>query len=512
MEMLRVLQGAKTYVITRDAANALTGQVGEITSVRNGDFVIPTDPNGQILMHYTPHEPDRYISAHEILQEDFDPARVEGHALIFGTSAPGLQDLRATPLDPVLPGVEVHVQLLEQVLTGSFLSRPYFAKGVEMLLMVCGGLLAMFYMARLSPVGGAVLMAGLLGGSVRGSAWLYQTEGYLLDPVTPGLVILLLYLTESMRRYMLSEQQRRQVRGAFAQYMSPALVAKLAKEPDSLKLGGEMKHMTVLFCDVRGFTTLSEQYNAEELTRFINSFLTPMTDVILKKKGTIDKYMGDCIMAFWNAPLEDAEHPKNACLSALGMIEAVSAINQQRREKAREEKKSFLPLNIGIGVNTGEMCVGNMGSEQRFDYSVLGDEVNLGSRLEGQSKTYGVTVVISAATQAFVPELATLEIDRIMVKGKTKAVTIYALLGDELLAEDERFGKVAELWEKVLKTYRSCNWDEAENYIALCHTAAHDLDDIHIDGLLALYQERLESYRLKPPPEGWDGVFRATSK
>ncbi|MAR57182.1 MAG: adenylate/guanylate cyclase domain-containing protein [Rickettsiales bacterium] len=512
METLRVLQGAKSYVAKMVGSSDESGSSGEFTFIRNGQLEIPVDRQGNMLMHYTPFTQDRYIPAWEVLEPDFDPSRVEGHILFYGTSAPGLKDLRATPLKADLPGVEVHVQVVEQILAQHFLSRPSVLFALEIVGMVLGGLLAMFYMARLSAVWGACLMASLLCGAVWLSFYLYRTEGLLIDPVTPGLVIAVLYLTESMRRYIISEAQRKQVRGAFSQYMSPALVAKLARDPQSLKLGGEMKHMTVLFCDVRGFTTLSEQYNAEELTKFINSFLTPMTDVILRRKGTIDKYMGDCIMAFWNAPLDDPEHPKNACISALEMIDAVAAINEQRRVKAREEKVSFLPLNIGIGINSGEMCVGNMGSEQRFDYSVLGDEVNLGSRLEGQSKSYGVTVVISAATEAFVPEMATLELDLIMVKGKTKAVRIFALLGDESLAEDERFRKVKTLWHKVLKTYRSQNWDEAENYIALCHTAAHEIDHVNIDGLLALYQERLEAYRLKPPMEHWDGVFQATTK
>lgn len=514
MEALRVAQGASSYIIKMAGASGEEsyGEASGITEIRNGKFKIPTDAGGNFLVHYTTFQPERYIPAWKVLEPDFDPKQVEGHILFFGTSAPGLKDLRATPLNPSLAGVEVHVQALEQILTGKFLYRPDWILYAETVSMLVVGLLLMAVMAQLTAVWGAVFMVAAQGGALWFSVHMFRADGYLIDPISPGLVILMLYLTESLRRYILSESERKQVRSAFSQYMSPVLVAQLAKHPEKLKLGGEMKTLTVLFCDIRGFTTISERFNAQQLTTFINRFLTPMSNVILEHHGTIDKYMGDCIMAFWNAPLDDPHHARHGCISALNMFKALDALNATMAEEARQAGTTPLPVGIGIGLNSGEICVGNMGSEQRFDYSVLGDDVNLASRLEGQSKTYGVGVVIGQNTAAFVPDLATIELDRIQVKGKTEAVTIHALLGDESLADDLHFQKLKELWSKALVSYRAQHWDETTNFINLCrhHLEKHAI--AKLDGLFELYEERLATYRITPPPEGWTGVYEAKSK
>lgn len=514
MEALRVAQGASSYIVKMAGASGEEsyGINSGITAIRSGHFEIPTDAQGRMLMYYTPFKPARYIPAWSVLEPDFDASEVAGHILLVGTSAPGLLDLRATPLSPSLPGVEVHAQALEQILLGKYLYRPDLMLGAEVVVMVVGGLMMMLIMARLTALWGALFMLAMMGAAFGGSAYAYAQHGLLIEPVSPMLVILLLYLSESLRRYMLSESERKQVRSAFAQYMSPALVEELAKDPKKLTLGGEMKELTLLFADIRGFTTISEQFGAQELTEFINSFLTPMTDVILKRHGTIDKYMGDCIMAFWNAPLEVRRHALEGCHSALEMLRAVAQMNEQRERIAKEQGTPYLPINIGIGLNTGDVCVGNMGSQQRFDYSVLGDDVNLASRLEGQSKTYGVNVVIGEKTQAHVPELACLELDLIRVKGKTQAVRIYTLLGDEACAESSDWQKLGELWQKALACYRAQQWDEAENFIRLSETASGKLHGIALSGLFDLYRERIRIFRTSPPPEGWDGVFEATSK
>lgn len=514
MEMLRVGQGASSYIIKMAGASGEQSFGAEtgITQIRNGKFDIPTDSSGNFLVHYTEHVPQRYIPAWKIFEPDFDKTLVQGQMLFVGTSAAGLKDLRATPLNPALPGVEVHAQMLEQILLGQFLFRPDWILIAETIGMLVCGLLLMAVMARLTAIWGALFMIAAQGAALWFSVEMFRTQGFLIDPVSPGMVILCLYLTESLRRYMLSEKERKQVRGAFAQYMSPDLVEELAKHPEKLTLGGEIKPLTVLFCDIRGFTTISERYNAQQLTTFINRFLTPMTDVIMARKGTIDKYMGDCIMAFWNAPLDDAQHALNGCLSALEMFKELDKLNNDRKQRAAEEGWEYFLVQIGAGLNSGDICVGNMGSEQRFDYSVLGDDVNLASRLEGQSKTYGVNIVIGQNTQSQVPELATLELDRIKVKGKHEAVTVYALLGDEALADHTDFMKMKELWLKALKSYRAQHWDEAENFIRLCEGAAEKVAMENIAGLFSLYRERLAAYRITPPPEGWDGVFEAKSK
>ncbi|MBM3571087.1 MAG: adenylate/guanylate cyclase domain-containing protein, partial [Alphaproteobacteria bacterium] len=337
---------------------------------------------------------------------------------------------------------------------------------------------------------------------------------FLFDPVYPSAVILMVYIAESLILYFRSEAERRTVRTAFSRYMSPALVAQLAQHPERLKLGGQMRDMTLLFCDIRGFTTISEQFDAEGLTRFINRFLTPMTDVILGKQGTIDKYMGDAIMAFWNAPLDDPHHAANACRAALTMIADLSALNQNWRKEAEAEGRPFRPVDIGIGLNSGLCCVGNMGSDQRFDYSVLGDDVNLASRLEGQSKTYGVAIVVGENTRARAPGFATLEIDLIKVKGKTKPVRIFTLAGDEAEVASNSFQTLKSTHDAMMAAYRGQDWNGAERSLEQCREMVKGRSRAagRFDGLYDVYAERIAEFRARPPGPDWDGVYVAMTK
>jgi adenylate cyclase len=266
--------------------------------------------------------------------------------------------------------------------------------------------------------------------------------------------------------------------------------------------------MSIMFSDIRGFTSISEGMNAQELTGFVNSFLTPMTDIILSHKGTIDKYMGDCIMAFWNAPIDDAAHARNAADSALDMVKGLAILNTELENTAAERGRPFQPVRIGVGIATGEACVGNMGSDRRFDYSVIGDNVNIASRLEGQSKEYGVTVVVAEPTVEQAPELAWLELDLISVKGKARAVRIYTLLGDEARAREPSFQELLDAHGEMLAAYRDKRWDDAEVAIARCRP----LGDDGLSGLYDLYAERIAEFRQTPLPEDWDGVYVATTK
>lgn len=511
-EALRVAQGAKTDIIKASGANleaSFGGNTG-IASVKIGQFVIPTDDGGNLLLHFTRTVPERSVPAWKILSGDFDPAQIDGNIIFIGTSAAGLKDLRQSPINPAMPGVEAHANAVEQVLSGHYLQRPDYGVGVERAFILTLGTLLILLSLRLNAIWGAALAALAIAGAFGGAAYLFIHQGFLFDPLSPSLAVLLIYLTASLQNFMRTEAEKKQVRGAFAQYLSPALVEQLAKEPDRLKLGGETKNMTFLFCDVRGFTTISEQFktNPQGLTRLMNRFLTPLTDVILSRRGTIDKYMGDCIMAFWNAPFDVENHPNYACESALVMFDEIAKLNVDLEAEAKAENRPFYAINIGIGLNSGDVVVGNMGSTQRFDYSVLGDAVNLASRLEGQSKTYGVNVVIGDTTNDVAKEsYATIELDLIAVKGKKEAVRIHALLGHKDMLDSPEFQAFRARQQTLLALYRAQKWDECEQLIAELRQTRPDLG-----GLYDLYEERIADYRLNPPGENWDGVFAATSK
>ena len=425
-------------------------------------------------------------------------------------------DVRGTPLDPVLPGVEVHANLIENVLGGTQLTRLPVADGYEVLAAIAIGML----MIVITPLLGARISMWFFMAGTVGMIWFswnaFSTRLELWDPGFPVMVAVLFYGFLTYAAFIREEAQRKQVRSAFGQYLSPDLVKKLADDPDQLSLGGEMREMTFMFCDVRGFTSISELFDAQGLTSLINKFLTPMTNLILSHNGTIDKYMGDCIMAFWNAPLVDEDHARDACESALLMIDALKVLNDTLEQEAEEEGREHRPIKIGIGLNTGEACVGNMGSEQRFDYSVLGDSVNLASRLEGQSKAYGVTIVIGDVTAELAPDYAEVELDLIKVKGKTEAVRIHALLGDPEVAQNPEFLALKETHNRILTTYRSQDWTgtvEAMNEARAKIQTMNGLGLVHeLDRFYDLYVERMEVFKTEPPPADWDGVFVATSK
>ena len=510
-EALRVAQGASTYVLKASGAN-MESSFGERTGLNNvkiGQFVVPVDGAGRMWVHYTREVPERFIPAWKLFEPDFDPASVEGQILFFGTDAAGLKDLRTTPLNPAAAGVEVHVQATEQILLGHFLGRPDWADGAEILFILILGVLLILLTPRLGALPGAAIGVAALAVAVALSWYLFRQQRLLLDPLYPALAIVAVYMTGSLLSYLRTEAEKRQVRGAFAQYLSPALVEQLAREPERLKLGGEMKNMTFLFSDIRGFTTISERFksNPQGLTKLINQFLTPMTDIILARRGTIDKYMGDCIMAFWNAPLDNAEHARHACDAALAMVGRLQQLNDELTAESAAQGGPPMRLNVGVGVNTGDCVVGNMGSQQRFDYSVLGDAVNLASRLEGQSKNYGITIVVGSETREKAAGYAFLELDLIAVKGKKEAVRIFTLHGDNGLAEKPEFNALRIKHEAMLAAYRQQDWIGTAALIAECRPLDPRLADFY-----DIYDERLAYFRDNPPGADWDGVYVATSK
>ena len=462
-------------------------------------------------LHFTDEIPERTVAAWRLFSDDFQTSDVEGSMVVIGTSAAGLNDVRATPLNPVTAGALVHVQALEQMLLNYSLKHPDWSFGAEIIYIIILGTALIVLLPRFGALWCAVISVTTIGGAIAFSWYLFSEYRWLLDPIYPSAVILLVYLSASLLNFLRTESEKRQIRGAFSQYLSPALVEQLAEQPERLVLGGEMRDMTLLFADIRGFTTISEQFKGDPqgLTKLINRFLTPMTNMILDRHGTIDKYMGDCIMAFWNAPLDDPEHELHACNSALAMFSALESLNDEIKAEREAAGQKFFPLNIGIGLNSGECCVGNMGSDQRFDYSVLGDTVNLAARLEGQSKNYGVGIVIGEETKLSAPEYATIELDLIAVKGKLEAVHIFALLGDKEVGTKAEYKAFISTHNAMLEAHRSQRWDKTKELIAKCREQA---EEFNLGVLYDLYDERTDQYIESPPPEDWHGVFVATSK
>jgi len=505
IEALRVAMGRSSFILHAEQG---------IESLQLGDFHIPVDKNGMMWLYYTERTDDRYLPAWQVMDGSIDKEKLDGHIVFVGTRAAGLKDLRASPFYPDLPGVEVHAQAVEQILLRTFLERPDWMFGAEILVMLVFGLLMLWVASRAKALVGFASMLFLCGVVIAFSWWAFRAQALLIEPVTTVLTIALIYVIESVRRFLSTEQERKFIRDAFSLYLSPALVEKAVANPEKLKLGGENRELTILFLDVRDFSAYSENQTPEELTQFINDFLTPMTDIIMAHSGTVDKYIGDCIMAFWNAPLDDAEHATHAAEALVAMRARLQQFNADLAASNATRRVQLPPVRVGMGLNSGLCCVGNLGSTMRFNYSALGNAVDLASRLEGQSKLYGVDSVIGESTFATMQGATTLELDRIQVKGKKQALTIYTLLGSASIAS-----AAAELnaeHHRMLEHYRTQRWDEAFASIARAETLATNLSSAQGTPSLAvlydLYRNRIAQYRKSPPPENWDGVYVATFK
>jgi adenylate cyclase len=353
-----------------------------------------------------------------------------------------------------------------------------------------------------------LVLGAIVAASLVGVSWYYYTQWrVLLDFTFPLLSSFLIYLTLIFINYFREQVHRRRIRSAFGQYLAPALVEQLAQSSEKLALGGEERTMTIMFSDVRGFTTISELYkdDPQGLTSLMNRFLTPLTHAITDHNGTIDKYIGDAIMAFWNAPLHDPVHELNACEAALDMLARVDALNAEREREAKSNGHAFVPLHIGVGINTGRCVVGNMGSDLRFNYSVLGDTVNLASRLEGQTKSYGVPIIAGSKTALTAKDkYAILELDFITVKGKSEPEVVYTILGRADVAQNDRFQKLRDLTINMLACYRGQDWKGALEIVNLCRVAD---DTFGLKPFFDLYFERIRAFQESPPPREWNGVY-----
>jgi adenylate cyclase len=510
IDALRVAQGAPGYLVKSTGASGVMsfGEHTGLNAIKVGNLVVPTGADGTVWLHFTPHQPERFVSASKILDGTADPDLVKDNIVVIGTTAEGLKEFRPTPLDPAESGAELHAQLIEQMLLGDILKRPDWARGAEIVFMLYIGIGLLLLLPRVGARWTALLGASAVTPAVCASWYAYYWYGLLIDPVFPSLVGLLVYLSSSAALFFRTETERRHVRHAFSRYLAPAVVEHLAEHPDRLKLGGELRELTIMFSDIRGFTTIAEGLDAQELTSFLNRYLTPMTDVIMSHDGTVDKYMADGIMAFWNAPLDDPRHAEHACLGALAMRSELARLNDSWRAEAIAAGRPFREVRAGIGLNTGECVVGNLGSDQRFDYSVLGDDANVASRLEGQTKTYHVDIILGERTAAQVPQFAMLELDLIQVVGKTRPVRIFFLFGDEGVRATSAFAALESAHDAMIRAYRRRDWTIALSELESCRAQAPEI----VQYVYQLYERRIADLQASPPPADWDGVYAALMK
>jgi adenylate cyclase len=499
LEMLRVAAGGNPLVIRSDQAG--------IVGVGVPGLMLPTDRNGEMWVRFSPHDPARYVSAQDVLAGRVAREQIDHKLVVIGTSAIGLLDRQTTPIDPSMPGVEIHAQMIENALAGAAISYPNYAIAVELTIAILTSIAIIILTPILRATTVAALGAAVAASLIALSWYFYVSFGILLDFTYALASTLIVFVALVFTNYLREESQRQQIRSAFGQYLSPALIEQLVQEPEKLVLGGEEREMTIMFSDVRGFTTISEMYRRDPqgLTSLMNRLLTPLTGAIIDHKGTIDKYMGDAVMAFWNAPLTDSDHAFNACAAALDMCARLKQLNADRALEAKARSQPFVPINIGIGINTGLCVVGNMGSDLRFDYSVLGDPVNLTSRIEGQTKTYGIPIIAGAATmQAVGEKLAAIELDIVRVKGKAEPEIVYGIFGSEDLAHGEDFRRLRDLCHQMLAAYRARDWTKADEALALCRGFEAQFD---LKQFFDLYAARITSFRITPPPQDWAGVY-----
>ncbi len=502
VETLRVAQGASSFVIKSTGASGelATGRPG-MTALKVGALEVPTAPDSSIWVYYANRPAAGVLPASKLLAENPDPAllaQIEGRIVLIGTSAIGLRDLVSTPLTAGLPGVLVHAEIIDQIIGSSFITRPDWAEGLEVVLAIGLTIAVLAFLPWLSTLANALVLAGAVALSIAVGWIAFANHSLLISPILPALTCLLAYGMASGVRLLLSESESRYIRTAFSHYLSPAMVERLVNNPQSLVLGGENRELTLLFCDIRSFTGISETMEPTELTVFLNNFLTPMTDVLMKSGATIDKYMGDAIMAFWNAPIELPRHRQRACESVLEMQAALERLNETLEK----------PVKIGIGLNSGICCVGNLGSRQRFDYSAIGDSVNVGSRIEGLTKFYGLSNLVAESTAREVEGLAMIEVDRVTVVGRDEPTAIYTILGGRDMAGSEDFQALQGRHDQFLANYRGRRFAEAATDLDVLRDIAPAL----LRKVYAEYRLRLDAYMIAPPPAEWDGSYRAEHK
>jgi adenylate cyclase len=475
------------------------GELG-LSRIEVGGTRIPLDDFTTALVPYRGAYPKfRYVSATDVLRGTLPEGDLNGKIALVGTSAQGLLDLRSTPVGTAYPGVEVHANLLSGFLDNRIKERSEYDSQIGTALMLLFGVLISFLLPRLSPIMATVLTLAVLGLTFGSNMYQWHYNNTVYSIALFLLMIIVLYMYNMAFGFFVEARSKRAIVSRFGEYVPKELVSEMAKNPEDYSMKGESREMTVLFSDVRNFTTISEGLAPDQLSLLMNSYLTPMTEVIQKHRGTIDKYIGDAIMAFWGAPVPDPDHVRHALATALDMQKVLRTMGPDF------QKRGWPVLHIGVGVNCGKMSVGNMGSQFRRAYTVMGDAVNLASRLEGLTKEYGVGILVSENIVESAPIAIYRELDRVRVKGKLEPISIYEPMGmigevvDQVIDETDRF-------HKVLQRFRGQEWDEAERLLKTLLYSAPETK------LFKVYLERISFYRANPPGPDWDGVFVFTTK
>ena len=479
LESVRLRQGASTLAIPVD------DRVSTLVPFRG-----PGGPQGGSFT---------YLSAADVLAGRVAPGLLANKIVLIGTTAPGLLDLRVTPVGEAYPGVETHASLIAGLLDGELLVKPDYALGYELVMLVLAGLVLALALPLLSAARAVVLSLGVVLAVLGLNTWLYLGHGLVLPLASTLLMAGFAFALNMSYGYFVESRSKRELAQLFGTYVPPELVDEMVKDPDRYSMTATTRELTVMFCDMRGFTQIAETMAPTELQALLNTVFSRLTQLIRHRRGTIDKYMGDCVMAFWGAPVETSNHASLAVQTAIDMAQTIRDINAERALSA-------LPaIQLGIGLNTGDMCVGDMGSDVRRSYTVIGDAVNLGSRLEGLSRLYGVDIVASEATQAQAPGFAWQVLDRVRVKGKAQAVTIVTPLGRREQLTAEQTGELAQ-WKLAFRAWQAQDWDACD--VHLLNLQRQNAKKV----LYRLYAERVASMRRSPPDAHWDGTTTFESK
>jgi len=472
-----------------------------VDSIKVGNHTIPTDEQGRLLVNYRgPQNTFPYYSVVDVINGTVPAEALKDKIVLVGATAVGIYDMRVTPFSGTFPGVEVHANSIDNILRGDAISRPDWIVVFDLAAIIGLGLILSYVISRISPIAATLMTVTLIVLYIIGNNYVFTAFETWLTEVYPIMTMVFVFAGVTTYRFMTEERKKREIKGAFSRYVSPSLVDDILKDPSKLVLGGEERRLTVFFSDIRGFTTISEGLSPQDLVTLINSYLTPMTDLVLKSGGTVDKYMGDAIMAFWGAPVWQEDHAVRAARTALAMM------TKLREMQVEWAEKGLPKIDIGIGLSTGKLTCGNMGSHMRFDYTVMGDSVNLGSRLEGLNKEYGTHIIVPKYTYEEVQgQFVLRQLDKIKVKGKQVPIKIFELMGEKGPG-DEKLKQIAEVTEAGFQAYLAKDWDKAEEHYNAVMAMSPG------DGPSKTFLARIKDLRSAALPEDWDGVYVMTKK